>query len=404
MHMVQCDTTSLLVQATRDDDSMEGQQAWSKCCDDQAIWKAVRMAVPVALILFCSELKGPLQHYGSTTNVITVTASYLANRASRPSIATTSSSSSENSSSSRQEDVEEPDPTDNGEIGEDPIEWHDGHWDMIGELLSPYTTLEPGLDWINTRIYQDERSVPSDEAHENPTVQQWLQKFAGLRRSDLPTLPRAIGDISRVKIPLYKDEDTGDEYQICLDFGDFRDGLENISCPERQQLGGPRHPLREIRYRIPPPEQSSQPNTPPPRFVIPLGPLAIRTVSHHRHYKYVERPPTEETDYQVMLDAGSENMPLWIFCSRRMLRERYETYGESNLQLPIFNGAMKSEDCEYDTACILESVHQLGGRPRLEEACEMVRKTRAVLDPGSMRAPVAKLEELIGGPLPNNTH
>lgn len=92
-----------------------------------------------------------------------------------------------------------------------------------------------------------------------------------------------------------------------------------------------------------------------------------------------------------MLDAESENMPLWIFCSRRMLRERYETYGELNPQLPIFNGTMKNEDYGYDAACILESVHRLGGQPGLEEACEMMRKTRAVLDPDSMNAPVAKM-------------
>lgn len=105
-----------------------------------------------------------------------------------------------------------------------------------------------------------------------------------------------------------------------------------------------------------------------------------------------------------MLDAERDNMPLWIFCSRRMLRERYETYGKNNPKLPIFNGAMQNKDYGYDAACILESAHQLGGRPDLEEACEVVRKTRAVLDPGSMDTPVERLEEIIGGPMSINKH
>lgn len=63
---------------------------------------------------------------------------------------------------------------------------------------------------------------------------------------------------------------------------------------------------------------------------------------------------------------------------------------------------MEFEECGYDAACMLNSVHRLGDRLGYEESCDMVRRTRAVVDPVSRHATVEKMEELIGGPVPND--
>lgn len=64
---------------------------------------------------------------------------------------------------------------------------------------------------------------------------------------------------------------------------------------------------------------------------------------------------------------------------------------------------MQFERYGYDAARILDSVHKLGPgeRPSYQEACELVRRTRAVVDPLVTEAPSSKMEELIQGSAPN---
>lgn len=135
--------------------------------------------------------------------------------------------------------------------------------------------------------------MPNDELYENPRVQQWLQRFGGLRREDFPTLQFAIGQFAGVKIPLFKDKDTGDEYQVCLNFGHSWDGLANIWCPEGQILGGPRHPLRAIRYRIPPPRTTRATQHSPPAICYsswePSHPYPIPPSKLHVRHKATYR-------------------------------------------------------------------------------------------------------------------
>lgn len=136
--------------------------------------------------------------------------------------------------------------------------------------------------------------------------------------------------------------------------------------------------------------------------MIPLGPLAVRSSSRAPDSQSSSDPQTERTDYQVVIDAENEAMPLWLLCSRRTLRERYQGFAGRNPQLPVFEGLMQCEEFGYDAACILGSVHRLEEQLSYEEACEMVRRTRAVVDPIRRYTTEEKMEELIGDPVPDN--
>lgn len=199
------------------------------------------------------------------------------------------------------------------------------------------------------------------------------------------------------KIPLYRDENTGDEYQIAFH---LRSSLVYAFYPQ--------HPvqyddavraiaLRRILYHAPPPErQMPQDAIELPRFGLVIGTLTVRRVRTTASLAKV----TEWTDYQVVLDTERAAMPLWILCPRRRLQERDELFNGLAPNPPIFRGLMRPDDVSdtdppaqavpahdpisvtrplgYDAACILVSVHRLGPaeRPSYHDACEMVRKTR----------------------------
>lgn len=255
-------------------------------------------------------------------------------------------------------------------------------------------------DWATSHVHWAEESVSNGELYNNSTTQQWLQKLAGLGRSDFTTLKHAPGRFVSVKVPLFRDEGTGDEYQIPLYLSD---SLIYTVCPRDSIPFNERaRPLVHVIYRGSTSEENVQQDAELPRFVIPLGPLAVRTESRHTNTPSSLGPPTELTDYQVVLDAESEAMPLWILCSRRTLKERHQAFCGRNRQLPIFEGLMEYGEYGCDAACILKSVHQLGSQKSYEETCDLVRRTRAVVDPVSRNASLEKMEELIGGPVPDN--
>ncbi|KAK7702200.1 hypothetical protein SLS64_009778 [Diaporthe eres] len=296
-------------------------------------------------------------------------------------------------------DKDGPDLSDDGSVEEFPLQWHNDHWDELLDYESPYIDTWPGEDWLTTHIERGDRSVSNEQLYNDSTSQQWLQRLAGLSRSDFPTLKFSPGRAFRSKVPLFKDQDTGDEYQIAMY---LYNRLVYTDCPRDSIPFNERaRPLAKVVYQETPSEITQQ-DAELPRFVIPLGPLAIRTEHRIPDPPSEFGPPTELTDYQVVLDAEDEAMPLWILCSRRTLRERHQVYGGRNRQLPIFKGLMEYEEYGYDAACMLDSVHRLRDRLSYEESCDMVRRTRAVVDPVSRYATVEKMEELIGGPVPDN--
>lgn len=294
-----------------------------------------------------------------------------------------------------------------------PRERHGDHWDQVISYESPWRDWDdPGQGgWMERFCEHGDKSVANDELARRALTRTWLQKLSGLRRRDLPALEDPYlggGRPGRPAVPLFAGG--GDEYQIKLHLGNF---LTGVRCPaadgddDEVQWIDSADPLVRIRYRLPRPEGAPPPSEPPlPRFGIPLGNLAVRTRSRYPAHWLGEEPLTERTDYGVMLDPESDAMPLWLLCSRRRLQERVEENGCDVPQLPIFEGLMQNEDYGYDAACILDSVHRIGmegpDRPTFEEACELVRKTRAVVDPGSLYASKAMLEEIVGEALPED--
>lgn len=197
---------------------------------------------------------------------------------------------------------------------------------------------------------------------------------------------------------MFRDGETGDEYQIALRLSNK---LVYTYCPRDPVPFDERaEPLSRVFYQEVPAETTRQ-DAQLPRFVIPLGPLAIRTKFRVPDPRGPDSPSTELTDYQVVLDAENEAMPLWLLCSRRTLKERHQAYGGRNRQLPIFKGLMEYEEYGYDASCMLDSVHRLGNLLIYEESCDLIRRTRAVVDPVSRYATVEKMEELVGGPVPH---
>lgn len=306
--------------------------------------------------------------------------------------------SSSSSGDSETDDWDEPDLSD-GSVEEIPLQWHGDHWDELLDYESPYIDTWPGEDWLYTHLELDDRSVSNEHLHENPNTRHWREKLASLSRGEFPTLKFGPGRYLPAKIPLFRDEETGDDYQIDLH---LEDKLIYIRCPKDLVPFDERaKPLVQVSYQEASSESTKR-DPKLPRFVIPLGPLAVRTKYRVPDPASCSHPPTELTDYQVVIDAENEAMPLWILCSRRTLKERHQAFAGRNPQLPVFKGLMQYEELGYDAACLLDSVHQLGDSLSYDEACDMIQRTRAVVDPVSRHATVEKMDELIGGPVPDN--
>ena len=282
------------------------------------------------------------------------------------------------------------------------MQWHGDHWDELVEYSSPYIDMWPGDDWLFCQIRRGNESVSNEYLYDHPESQYWREKLGGLSRNELPTLSFGQWRDDPPEVPLFRDEETGDDYQIALHL-DTEEYLIYASCPREDPVPFDERakPLIKVIY-----QESSAETTPRypglPRFVIPLGPLAVRTRS--RYTNPVAFPVTELTDYQVVIDAENEAMPLWLLCSRRTLKERHQAVADCNAkkQLPIFKGLMQFEKFGYDAACLLDSVHRLGGSLSYEETCDMIRRTRAVVDPVWRDATMEKMEELIGGQVLDN--
>lgn len=310
------------------------------------------------------------------------------------------------------------------DVEHEPLQWHNDHWDKIEDYESPYVDDEVHeyyKDWLTSHFLRGEESISNETLYGDPLTQHWQQKMVHLRGLDLPSLNSEAVRGVFVQLPLFRDDDleTGGDYQISLNLQrpvDPGQGLVYTSCPEDPVPWEETHvskPLMKIAYQIPPsPDTIQHQGIAFPIHGILLGKLRVRT-DFRRSKEYIEKynyeigssPHTELTDYQVILDAESEAMPLWIICSRRTLQERRERFGYSDARynLPIFRGLLRSDEGDglgYDAACILDSVHRLGERLSFQEACDLVQRTRAVVDPGVRDARQAKMEELVGGAVP----
>lgn len=261
-----------------------------------------------------------------------------------------------------------------------------------------------------------ELSKSNDELLNDPDNQRWLRKLSQLQRKDLPSLK--VWAKGNPKIPLFKDEGLGDEYQIHLNLG-LLTGLTKINCPNNI-ITSPENPnpwqdradpLYKVRYRLRPDDLDGSWREPAaiPEFIIPLGKLAVRT-SLREPWQTLstkeEAPPTELTDYLVVIDAGHEDLPVWILVSQSILKDRMEYEGKDYPQLPIFRGAMRDIYYGMDTACIFRSVHDILGQgsaqDEFDKVCKLVNNTRSKVDPGILHVGVQKMAELSGTDLPED--
>ncbi|KAK2601397.1 hypothetical protein N8I77_010851 [Diaporthe amygdali] len=288
-------------------------------------------------------------------------------------------------------------------------EQHGDHWDEV-VYWSPWTNwVHDGDGWPHNFMRSRELSKSNDELLNDSDNKRWLRKLSQFHRKDLPSLK--VWAKGNPKLPLFKDDGTGDEYQLHLQPG-LLAGLAKINCP-KDMVPSPEDqnpwqhradPLYQVRYRLPSDGAARREPASIPKFIIPLGKLAVRTSLREQWQTLCtkqEPPPTEITDYLVVIDAGHEDLPVWILVSQSILKDRMEHEGKDYPQLPIFNNALRNEEYGFDTACIFRSIRDLA-QPDFSEACKLVGNTRSVADPRIMYVGEKRMAELSGMELPKD--
>ncbi|KAH8896967.1 hypothetical protein GQ53DRAFT_761036 [Thozetella sp. PMI_491] len=261
-------------------------------------------------------------------------------------------------------------------------------------------------DWHSCWYSKDERSFSNDHYYDNEVTQRWMRALSCVRRNSISVLVERRDRDGGCQIPLFKGTN-GWEYSIGLDIG--RMTLPSTRCPA--VLGDSPHvapSLFELKARSQDAVTSATGSAPPfPRFVVYLGVLGVRSDARYPQHFTVPTVLTETTDYKVVVDVDSDDMPLWILAPRSQQQLRltgpYRSRPNPVHPLPMFNGLLENEDVGFDCACIIPSIRRLGvrppgpGAPSYHEACELIQKTRAVIDPAALRLPVEKIANFNGG-------
>ncbi len=257
--------------------------------------------------------------------------------------------------------------------------------------------------WHNNWYVKDEHSLTTDEVYNNVVTKFWMDALSRVNRNAISLLVEYRTGSCRV--PLFKDRN-GWEYQIGLSIGHM--DLPSIYCPNVSGSPPLAVPLFELKARTQVPEAKATEQAPNiPKFAVQLGRLSIRNDARYPQSFTVPTTLTERTDYKVIVDVDSEDMPLWILAPRSQQQLRlsgpYTTWPNPTRPLPIFNGLLENDDIGYDCACILPPVRRLGTRPpdpdapSFDKACELIRNTRATIDPAGLRFPRDKVKEFNGG-------
>ncbi|CAG9947216.1 unnamed protein product [Clonostachys rosea f. rosea IK726] len=185
-------------------------------------------------------------------------------------------------------------------------------------------------------------------------------------------------------IPLF--DANGDDYRI--DFTS-RATLYSVYCPTR--LEGTDSNAALSFFELSPRLSTGRHSLPLPKHVVHIGNLLVRTKAagaKPRSKSELSKAPycNDSTDYTVIVDVGHQDMPLWIVSSRARLDIRAGLKNLTLRPMPIFDGSMATENGDHDIACILPSIRHLSLDPErrqamYHEACELVRQTRATVDP-----------------------
>lgn len=265
--------------------------------------------------------------------------------------------------------------------------------------------------WHNCWYVKAEDSLTNDQIYDSAVTQWWMDALTSVNRDAISLLVEYRTGLCQ--LPLFKDKN-GWEYQIGLSLGQMN--LPSIYCPHVLATNSVAAPLFELKARMQAPETARATEQAPalPRFAVQLGGLGIRNGARYPQSFTVPTTITEGTDYSVVVDVESKDLPLWILAPRSQQQLRvsgpYTSRSHPKRPLPIFNGLLENDDVGYDCACILPSVRLLGNRPpsadgpSFDEACELIRKTRATIDPAGLRYPMDKVKEFNGGmPVPRRS-
>ncbi|VUC35049.1 unnamed protein product [Clonostachys rosea] len=264
------------------------------------------------------------------------------------------------------------------------LEPHGDHSDRV-TWENPWESSE-GSDkqWPpETRIFEGGASLSNVDYDQLEVTQKCVKTYQTLARDKAEKVLSTWHGPELHAVPLF-DAD-GDDYRI--DFTS-RATLYSVYCPPRLEGTDANAALSffELTPRI-----DDHHSVPLPKHVVHLGNLEVRTRSTgaqpQTKNELSEAPYCNDmTDYSVIVDVGHQDMPVWIVSPRARLDIRAGLKDLTLRPLPIFDGSMATKNGGHDIACILPSIRDLSLDPErrqemYREACELVRQTRATVDP-----------------------
>ncbi|CAG9982252.1 unnamed protein product [Clonostachys byssicola] len=265
------------------------------------------------------------------------------------------------------------------------LEPHGDHSDRITWENPWETSVDSDKPWPpETRTLEGGATMSNIDYDKLEITQKTVKSYQDLSREKAEKVLSTWHGPELRAIPLF-DAD-GDDYRINFT---SRATLYSVYCPTRLEGTDSNAALSffELTVRL----STGHHAIPLPKHVAHLGNLQVRTKAHGakpRTKSELAKAPycSEMTDYTIIVDIGHEDMPLWIVSPRGRLDIRA---GLENLELrpmPIFDGSMVTEGGDHDIACILPSIRDLSLDPErrqamYREACELVRQTRATVDP-----------------------
>ncbi|KAK3331279.1 hypothetical protein B0H66DRAFT_587511 [Apodospora peruviana] len=284
---------------------------------------------------------------------------------------------------------------------------HGDHWDTLStyniwtntSIRDPITGDPVGIWWQQDWMFYDDESESFEQLYSSRCsgwIKAFLKKLGCLSRQNY--LSPVSADYRNCHIPLFQDPDSGDEYQLepCELIN-----LPRLRCGEyRKSADG----LVLLQGRAVPPSASCQEDglPSPPRHAIQLGTLHVRTLTARSKAEEWDEdlPATEQTNYSIVLDAESDDFPMWLILSRPQLKDC--RIDDQFVEIPFFRGLLNDESTDYDCACLLNSVHRLdpdnpSAAPAFSEVLDMIRKTRRIMDPIYSDVPEDQLRKYVAG-------
>jgi hypothetical protein len=297
---------------------------------------------------------------------------------------------------------------------------HGNHWDRVdrrsfwsweprpGKINDGWDQIDFGTDRIARPDQDDEKDwgvLSNCKLHGIAAVSNLLQRLASLRTEHVPSMHEWLYEPGCASIPLFR-ADNDDEYQVFISTQEPQSKIAYtnplpttpvgttfpwVTCPTSAlQRDKPSDSRCQVMSGI----ELSAPGAETAKFpkrIVPIGLLIVR--SRARFKEYMNDDPDlpdaqvgEQTDFTVVMDAESSDMPVWILAGQLALRERaMANFGAK--AYAMFQGLLSDDSRYFDAACIMSSIHQLATNMQdpaaatFQDAVELVRQTRAVIDP-----------------------